>query len=52
MNNTIDVTEKLLKIVRNRKTPILVNKQENAYKKSRSSSKNLSYDSYSSDSGE
>jgi len=50
MNNTIDVTQKLLKIVKQRKTPVLVNKQENGYKKNRNVSKSLAYESYSSDS--
>jgi len=52
MNNTIDVTQKLLKIVKHRKTPIVVNKQENGYKKNRNVGRNLSYESYSYDSND
>jgi len=52
MNKTIDVTQKLLKIVKQRKTPLVINKQENSYKKNRSVGKNLSYESYSFDSND
>lgn len=52
MNKTIEVTQKLLKIVKQRKTPLVVNKQENTYKKNRNLGKNLSYESYSYDSND
>ena len=52
MNKTIDVTQKLLKIVKLRKTPLVVNKQENSYKKNRNIGINLSYESYSNDSND
>jgi len=52
MNKTIDVTQKLLKIVKQRKTPLLVNKQENGYKRNKNVNKNLSYESYSYDSND
>ena len=52
MNDTIDVTQKLLKIVKHRKTPLLVNKQENSYRKNRNASKSLAYESYSYESEE
>ncbi len=50
MDNKINATQKLLKIVKNRKTPLVVNKQENSYKRNKSSIRNLSYESYSYDS--
>jgi ribosomal protein S24E len=52
MDKTINVTKKLLKIVKQRKTPLVVNKQDNSYKKNRSVGKNLSYESYSNDSND
>ena len=52
MDNAYDMTQKLLKIVKNRKTPVLINKQENAYKKNRTASKSLAYESYSFDSSD
>jgi len=52
MDKTIDVTQKLLKIVKQRKTPLVITKQENSYKKNKNVSKNLSYDSYSYDSND
>ena len=50
MDDKINFTQKLLKIVINRKTPIVVNKQENSYKRNRGSIRDLSYESYSYDS--
>lgn len=47
MENTINVTQKLLKIVKHRKTPIVVNKQESGYKRNRKMSGNLAHESYS-----
>jgi len=52
MDNKINVTQKLLKIVKHRKTPVVVNKQENGYKKNRKVSRSLAYESYSYDSDE
>lgn len=52
MYKSIDMTQKLLKIVKHRKTPVLVNKQVNAYKKNRNQSKSLSFESYSFDSND
>ena len=52
MENTINVTQKLLKIVKNRKTPIVVNKQESGYKRNRKMSGSLAHESYSYDSDE
>jgi len=50
MDNKINVTQKLLKIAKNRKTPVVVNKQENSYVRNRRSIRSLSYESYSYDS--
>jgi hypothetical protein len=50
MDNKINATQKLLKMVKNRKTPLVVNKQENSYVRNRRIIKNLSYESYSYDS--
>lgn len=47
MENRNKVTEKLLKIVQNRKTKIVINKQESGYKRNRKMSGNLAHDSYS-----
>ena len=49
MDNKINTTQKLLKIVKNRKTPVVINKQENSYIKNRRVSRSLSYESYSYD---
>lgn len=50
MDKKIKVTQKLLKIVKNRKTPVVVNKQENSYLRNRRVIRNLSYGCYSYDS--
>jgi len=50
MDNKINVTQKLLKVVRHRKTPVIVNKQEDGYKRNRKVSRSLSYESYPYDS--
>ena len=50
MDNKINATQKLLKMVKNRKTPLVVNKQENSYVRNRRIIKNLSYERYSYDS--
>lgn len=47
MVEKIDSTQKLIKIVKHRKTPVVVNKQENNYKRSKNSGKGLAYESYS-----
>jgi len=52
MDNKINVTQKLLKIVKNRKTPLVVNKQENSFVRNRRISRSFSYESYSYDSDE
>jgi len=48
MENKINITEKLMKIVKHRKTPSVVIKQENSYKQNRKVIGNLAFDSYSS----
>ncbi len=50
MDNKINVTQKLHKIVKHRKTPVVVNKQEESYSRRRMTSRGLSYESYSYDS--
>ncbi len=50
MDNKINATQKLLKMVKNRKTPVVVNKQEKSYMRRRKISTSLSYESYSFDS--
>jgi len=50
MDNKINATQKLLEIVKNRKTPVVVYKQENSFVRNRRISGNLSYESYSFDS--
>ncbi len=52
MDNTINVTQKLLKLVKHRKTPLIVDKQKNGYNKNRQVSRSLSYESYSFDSND
>ena len=52
MDNKINATQKLLKIVKNRNTPLVVNKQKNSYLRNRRSSRSLSYESYSFDSND
>ena len=52
MENKINVTKKLLKIVKRRKTSIIFNKQEDGYKRNRNVSRSLSYESYSYDSND
>lgn len=47
MDNKINHTQKLLEIVKNRKTPVVVNKQENSFIKNRRICRSLSYESYS-----
>jgi hypothetical protein len=47
MDNKIDVTKKLMKIVKHRKTPLVINKQENNYNRTKKIRSNLSYESYS-----
>jgi hypothetical protein len=42
-------TQKLLKIVKNRKTQIIISKQENNNKRNKNVSTSLAYDSYSND---
>jgi hypothetical protein len=49
MDDKINITKKLLNIVKNRKTPILINKQESGYNKNKRSGRSLSFDSYSND---
>ena len=52
MNDKINITKKLLNIVKNRKTPIVVIKQESGYNRNKNVGKSLSYESYSNDSEE
>jgi hypothetical protein len=52
MDNKINATQKLLKIVKNRKTPVVINKQENSYVRNRRITRSLSYESYSYDSND
>lgn len=47
MHNVINITQKLLKIVKDRKTPIIINKQESGYKRNKNTVRNLSPESYS-----
>jgi len=47
MENKTNITEKLMKIVKHRKTQSVVIKQENSYKKNRRVIGNLAFDSYS-----
>jgi len=49
MDDRINITKKLVSIVKNRKTPIVVNKQKSGYNKNKGSGRSLSYDSYSND---
>lgn len=51
MDGKIDVTQKLNEIVKGRKTPLIVNKQENGYKLIRKT-RSLSVESFSYDSNE
>lgn len=47
MDDKINITERLQKIVKQRNVPIVVNKREIGYKNSKSSSRGLTGDSYS-----
>lgn len=47
MDNKINVTKKLVKIVKHRKTPLVITKQDNNYNRIKKISGNLSYESYS-----
>jgi hypothetical protein len=47
MDNKVNVTKKLMKIVKHRKTPLVITKQEDNYNRTRKISGNLSYESYS-----
>ncbi len=47
MENKINFTDRLIKIVKQRKTSIVVNKQNEGYKPNRRASKTLSHESYS-----
>jgi len=49
MKKEIDITKKLLNIVKNRNTPVIVNKQENSYVRNRKIIQNLAFESYSHD---
>ena len=49
MKKEIDITKKLLKIVKNRNTPVILNKQENSYVRSKKIIHSLAYESYSHD---
>ena len=46
-DKTNDITKKLLEIVKQRKTPIVVNKQGSTSKAARKTKTSSSYDSYS-----
>ncbi len=50
MDSKINITQKLLKIVKNRKTLLVVNKQESGYNRNRKVIRSLSYESYPNDS--
>lgn len=50
MDNKVNITEKLLEIVKHRKIQVVVNKQEGSYKRNKKSARNLTYDNYSMDS--
>jgi len=50
MENKTNFTHKLLKIVKHRKTPLVINKQENSYSRKKMASRGLSHESYSYDS--
>jgi len=52
MDEKINITKKLLNIVKNRKTPIVVSKQESGYTRNKKGNKSLAYESYSTDSEE
>jgi len=47
MDNKLNITEKLQKIVKQRKTPIVVKKQEIGYKSSRATGVSLAGEGYS-----
>jgi len=47
MENKINFTNRLIKIVKQRKTSPIINKQEDGYKANRRANKTLSHDSYS-----
>ena len=50
MDDKINATQKLLEIIKKRKTPLVINKQEKSYARNRRVSTSLSYESYSYDS--
>jgi hypothetical protein len=50
MDDKINATQKLLEIIKKRKTPVVINKQEKNYARNRRVSTSLSYESYSHDS--
>jgi hypothetical protein len=50
LDNKINITEKLLEIVKHRKIQVVVNKQEGSYKRNKKSDHNLAHDNYSVDS--
>lgn len=52
IDDKINATQRLIKIVKNRKTPLVVNKQEKSFIRKRNVSTSLSYESYSYDSDE
>lgn len=47
MDNSINFTQKLQEIIKNRKTSLIINKQEKGYKRNRNIIRNLSHESYS-----
>ena len=47
MDDKINITEKLQKIVKQRKTPLIIKKQETGYRPSRSNSGSLAGEGYS-----
>ena len=49
MRKEIDITKKLLNIVKNRNTPVIVNKQETSYVRNRKVIQSLAFESYSHD---
>ncbi len=47
MENKINFTNRLIKIVKQRKTSLVISKQEEGYKANRRTNRSLSHDSYS-----
>ena len=47
MGKEINITQKLLRIVENRKTPVIINKQANSNKRTRKGIRSLAYESFS-----